>query len=1075
MKKCILFIFGIVSIINIYNSNIKAQNVSRWDGIDTTAWINGLGTIGMPYLIESAGNLACLAKRVNEGYNYAGVYFKLTTNLNLAGGNWIPIGISTSYSFNGNFDGDYYTIDSLTLTLNPTATSFVGLFGMVQSAVIQKVILSNVNVKQTSASAGIYTGALLGATNLGAKIINCSVLSGVVYSVSNTGSRGYAGGIVGCSQFGLQNLTIQNCNNAAEIYGNYAVGGIVGMLNVTTNDVDTAWINNCHNTGLINGLPSPGNVYTGGVIGWINLQRNYTEIYMDNCYNTAYVKDTTHSGIYAYTGGVIGYLQNTATAINNINASISNVWNNGKVENISTSLDVTTNKWSYAAGIVGNVTLYGVAKIYYSNVYNTGEVSFSRISPKTTSAVSGVIGLLSVQKEGGYISLSQSYNTGKIELISPDTANNLTYAGGIIGWLYSSQGGKYLIDRCFNSGNISNESFYSGGIVGYTYGGSSSGNIIQNCINNGKVQSKNTAGGITACYEQRGTNNYIQHCLSVGTIITPSGPSGIAGTLWDSTILDLATCYYDRQITGCTRGTSPIGAGASKMNDTVRYARQIAELQLDPSVWYMETGMYPRLLCFQHLDEMILAATPIFFYADTAANIYNSVYEVNRSFNMGGKTGTFFHSSKPASLAILNNDSAVLHTSSIDTVILTVNYGTAGKTIDLILKPKPFINIEDTITYCSNELPILYRNLFIDKAGDYTFTSNLSNAYDTNFTIHAIVNQAYDTVLMIEISESEIPFVFGEHSLTKAGVYKDTFQTVYSNCDSIVCLVLMIRPIDEAVPICLVSVDTNNRNIVIWEKPDVNYISTFKIYREANDADNYVLIKTLPYDSLATYVDVTSNASQKAYRYKLGAMTIYGYETNLSPYHQTIHLTINKGIGNKWNLIWTPYEGLEYTSYSIYRGTSKSNMQKITDISANFTSYTDEVVGTVYYQIEINLPYSCNPQGIMSLKSGDDNRYYSTKSNIVCNDETTIVDAVNNIEVKIWPNPAKDYVDILWEENAMVNQVLVLDMYGKTIYSQQVNDRNARLDISSLANGMYVIQLKNNHQVLGNYKFICDK
>ncbi len=119
---------------------------------------------------------------------------------------------------------------------------------------------------------------------------------------------------------------------------------------------------------------------------------------------------------------------------------------------------------------------------------------------------------------------------------------------------------------------------------------------------------------------------------------------------------------------------------------------------------------------------------------------------------MGGKTGTFFHSSKPTSLTILNNDSAVLHTSSIDTVILTVNYGTAGKTIDLIVKPKPFINIEDTITYCSNELPILYRNLFIDKAGDYTFTSNLSNAYDTNFTIHAIVNQAYDTVLMFEIS-----------------------------------------------------------------------------------------------------------------------------------------------------------------------------------------------------------------------------------------------------------------------------------------------------------------------------------
>jgi hypothetical protein len=44
-----------------------------------------LGNYRHANLIESAGNLACLANRVNEGYNYAGVYFKLTTNLNLAG------------------------------------------------------------------------------------------------------------------------------------------------------------------------------------------------------------------------------------------------------------------------------------------------------------------------------------------------------------------------------------------------------------------------------------------------------------------------------------------------------------------------------------------------------------------------------------------------------------------------------------------------------------------------------------------------------------------------------------------------------------------------------------------------------------------------------------------------------------------------------------------------------------------------------------------------------------------------------------------------------------------------------
>ena len=41
------------------------------------------------------------------------------------------------------------------------------------------------------------------------------------------------------------------------------------------------------------------------------------------------------------------------------------------------------------------------------------------------------------------------------------------------------------------------------------------------------------------------------------------------------------------------------------------------------------------------------------------------------------------------------------------------------------------------------------------------------------------------------------------------------------------------------------------------------------------------------------------------------------------------HLTINQGLGGRWNLQWTPYEGAEYNTYIIYRGTNATDLQQI--------------------------------------------------------------------------------------------------------------------------------------------------
>jgi len=1121
MKNTKLFFLCIIALLFVSQTKLIAQSVSYWDGSDTTVWTNGSGTLGQPYLIQSAANLACLAKRVNEGNNYLGVYFKLTTNVNLGAGNWTPIGISTTNYFSGNFDGDYYTIDSLFINVSATSNSFVGLFGVVQNSNIYKIILKNVQVNQTSASANIYTGALIGATIGGDYIRNCTVQSGKVLSVSATGNKAYAAGIVGCSQFGVKNIKIENCTNAATIYANYALGGIVGMFNVTSTNADTLWLISCSNSGLISGLPTTGNVFTGGVIGWLNLQRNNTQCYIDNCSNTAYVKDSTNGGLYAYTGGLIGYIQNTASANTGINADITNSWNSGKVENINTSLDFSATTWSYVGGITGNLTFYGLATLNYSNVYNTGEIYFLRRSPKTTSAVGGIVGLLSTQYAGGSVNIQQSYNTGNITLASPDTSNYLTYSGGIVGWLYDLLG-NYTINKCFNTGNINNDSYYSGGIVGYIGGFYTTGNTINNCFNSGNISSKNTAGGITACYVHKSIGNTITNCISVGTVkATQGGASTIAGTLGDTTSINLASCYYDRQITGLTRGASTFGVGSTCINDTIRYSLQIAQLQLDTFVWVLENKMYPRLKCFQNNNEMILGATPFYFYADVLGNNYNTITKINKSFKIGGKVGTYLHSSNTSIISFINNDSAVVTPLGIDTITITATYGTATRTISVIVQKETFIETEtcqgdvysiygrnintdtagvftyygldsiiqvtvnptyfikqqsticsndscmwhgktlysagkyydtlvsingcdsifeltlfvnpianevDTITFCSNELPIMYKNVFVNKAGDYTTTFVAANGCDSIIGIHVNVDKAYDTIDVLILSESDLPYTFGSQSLTKAGTYSEVFKTI-ADCDSTVHLVLIVGTLggdtvysDDSKKICKSELPYQYGTILF---PIGTETGIYEVgFKTTQNKDSIVFL-------YLTVVDIPEQPDTIIGPLFVSVLGKYTY-------------SVNPVLGAK------EYRWGISNSMFVY--------EDETNISNNAVLYI-----------------AIGGSGIINVAAGNECGF-SADQNI------QIQSSINVEEIKgddfvanIYPNPAQDYIDIFMDGNRTANRMEIYDVYGKKVMSQSITDSYLHVDLSTISNGIYFLQMKDNKQIIASCKIIKNK
>jgi uncharacterized protein (TIGR02145 family) len=254
--------------------------------------------------------------------------------------------------------------------------------------------------------------------------------------------------------------------------------------------------------------------------------------------------------------------------------------------------------------------------------------------------------------------------------------------------------------------------------------------------------------------------------------------------------------------------------------------------------------------------------------------------------------------------------------------------------------------------------------------------------------------------------------------------------------------------------ICVVGVDSLTNNVrVVWEKPITSAIDSFFIYRETSVSNVFAQVGARPYDSLSVWLDPNANPAVQSYRYKISALDTCGVETPLSSFHKTIHLTINQGVGNTWNLIWSNYEGISFGSYNIYRGTTPNNMSLLTTIQSNLNSYTDLTApaGNVYYQIEIINPNNCNPTKSMS--------YSSSKSNIV-NTNSSSLEEIIEPHFVVYPNPANELLTIE-SESKMNNKFFVFDAVGRVVNSGLMSSSKNTLDISGFSKGTYTLTIEN--------------
>ena len=333
------------------------------------------------------------------------------------------------------------------------------------------------------------------------------------------------------------------------------------------------------------------------------------------------------------------------------------------------------------------------------------------------------------------------------------------------------------------------------------------------------------------------------------------------------------------------------------------------------------------------------------------------------------------------------NDS--VYTTSGDYVQTLTTVNGCDSIVTLHLTIHNSVVIDEYLTICENDLPYHYVNGQIDTIIDsansslsifhYQFSTILG--CDSTIALHVTVVPAFTPETTVSgtlspcVTSSATITAEGGYSsylwsngdttpaitVTEAGYYVVTV-TDANGCQGVSESVQLgvSELITETPAICMVGVE-NNHNLVVWEELSDPDVVSYQIYRENNQANVFELLAVVPTGGSNAYEDVTADPSVRAWRYKITASDSCGGETPMSAYHKTVHLTINQGIGNSWNLIWTPYEGFEYASYNIYRGTANNNLQLIQTMPATLTSFTDNNPGSdvLFYQIEAVMAESC--------------------------------------------------------------------------------------------------------------------
>jgi hypothetical protein len=227
------------------------------------------------------------------------------------------------------------------------------------------------------------------------------------------------------------------------------------------------------------------------------------------------------------------------------------------------------------------------------------------------------------------------------------------------------------------------------------------------------------------------------------------------------------------------------------------------------------------------------------------------------------------------------------------------------------------------------------------------------------------------------------------------------------------------------------------------------------ILKETNSVNVFEEIGEVSINEMGSFEDVNSSAQIQSNKYSLGVRDNCSDQYYSSPLadgysHKTIHLTANLGVSGNVNLIWSPYEGISFSSYNIYRGSVSSGLNLIATVASNNLSYTDVAPPSTetLYVIEV-AGLGCDPSREMMY----------SRSNVL-NMLASDISEYSRLSFQVFPNPASTSISMKVHESDLGAQVRIYNALGQEVLSERIASTNQLLGIEKFPEGFYFLKLE---------------
>ncbi|HBB90490.1 MAG: hypothetical protein A2X22_11240 [Bacteroidetes bacterium GWF2_49_14] len=207
----------------------------------------------------------------------------------------------------------------------------------------------------------------------------------------------------------------------------------------------------------------------------------------------------------------------------------------------------------------------------------------------------------------------------------------------------------------------------------------------------------------------------------------------------------------------------------------------------------------------------------------------------------------------------------------------------------------------------------------------------------------------------------------------------------------------------------------------------------------------------------------------RPYKYKIKVTDDLAVSSSLSDFQQSVHLSINEGLGTTRNLIWTDYLGKTVKYYEVWAssilgdlGTDSGTGDRLGNEPDGSTSFTD-LGGILYNYYLIKTIFEDGSGGGEPLKSGS---LKVSESNIYSMENGFTNSIVPTL--KVYPNPVTTEATLNFDNAGNKAYTLsVMDITGKT-WKQEANITGTEFILSrgNLPPGIYIVRLVADNDVM---------